>query len=253
MFHLLSSILIIVFGLSVMADDKPRSGYEYLKPATQEMQDDDFSNPGMVTVDRGRKLYHMPGNNDKSCARCHGEEGSGIDRKKVAQYPIFNAEEERPYTLHEQINFCHEEYQDNVPYVYGCVELVALETYVRHLAKGEPVNVQVTDELEPFHEKGRELYHTRMGRIDMSCSHCHDKYPGRMLRGQILTQGQSNGFPEYRLGSGKVTGLHHRFQECFRSFKADPYELGSDEYINLELYLNARGNGLKIETPAVRY
>jgi len=42
-------------------------------------------------------------------------------------------------------------------------------------------------------------------------------------------------------------------EECFRSFRADPFDRGSDELINLELYLHSRGNGLAIETPAVRY
>jgi hypothetical protein len=73
------------------------------------------------------------------------------------------------------------------------------------------------------------------------------------LRGQTLTQGQANGFPEYRLGSGRVTGPHRRFSECFRSFRAEPFELGSPEYIDLEVFVTARGNGLPIETPAVRY
>ncbi len=79
------------------------------------------------------------------------------------------------------------------------------------------------------------------------------QHQGQRLRGQVLTQGHSNGFPEYRLGSGRMTSLHGRFSECFRSFRAEPFEAGSQEYINLEVYLNARGNGLKIETPAVRY
>jgi len=37
------------------------------------------------------------------------------------------------------------------------------------------------------------------------------------------------------------------------SFRAIPFDPGSEEFINLEVYLHARGNGLKIETPAVHY
>lgn len=31
-----------------------------------------------------------------------------------------------------------------------------------------------------------------------------------------------------------------------------PVSVGSEEFINLEVYLNARGNGLPIETPGIR-
>ncbi len=89
--------------------------------------------------------------------------------------------------------------------------------------------------------------------MNMACVVYHDQFSGQHLRGQILSQGHSNGFPEYRLGSGKVTGLHSHMEECFRSFRADPFDRGSDELINLELYLHSRGNGLAIEAPAVRH
>jgi sulfur-oxidizing protein SoxA len=74
-----------------------------------------------------------------------------------------------------------------------------------------------------------------------------------MLRGQKLSQGQANGFPEYRLGRGRITSLHQRLAECFVSFRAEPFDAGSEEFRLLELYIMSRGNGLEIETPAVRF
>ncbi len=50
-----------------------------------------------------------------------------------------------------------------------------------------------------------------------------------------------------------MTSLHRRLTVRFRSFRAEPFEAGPDDYNNLELYLNTRGNGLTIETPTVRY
>ncbi|MEO1029528.1 MAG: sulfur oxidation c-type cytochrome SoxA, partial [Pseudomonadota bacterium] len=43
------------------SDLKPediRSGYTFLQPETQSLQDDDFSNPGLLWVDRGQELFH---------------------------------------------------------------------------------------------------------------------------------------------------------------------------------------------------
>jgi len=115
------------------------------------------------------------------------------------------------------------------------------------------VNVDITGVLKPFYEKGKKLYNTRFGQMNMACAVCHNQFAGQRLRGQVLSQGHSNGFPLYRLGSGKMTSLHGRLEECFRSFRAEPFDKGSDELINLELYLHSRGNGLPIETPAIRY
>lgn len=230
-----------------------RSGYTYISAETRAMQDDDFANPGMPTVERGATLFRQAGQNGKSCAGCHGDAGERLGKAGIARYPVFDAALNRPVTLQERINLCWEDRMDEIPYVYDCTELVALETYVRHLAKGEPVNVDVNRGLRAYFEQGRTLYNTRFGQTNLACVHCHDDHAGQYLRGQLLSQGHSNGFPEYRLGSGKVTSLHGRLSECFRAFRAESFEAGSPEYIALEIYLNARGNGLPIETPAVRY
>jgi sulfur-oxidizing protein SoxA len=231
----------------------PRSGYEFLTESTREMQDDEFANPGMVEVEKGRILFNTPGDNDKTCATCHGQNGEKLNPKKIAQFPVFNQEFNEPFTLQKQINLCWEDQLDNVPFIDDCVEVVALETFVRHKAKGETVNVDINGALKPYYEAGKELYNTRFGQLDMACKHCHDYNAGKKLRGQVLSQGHSNGFPEYRLGTGRITSLQRRLRECFVSFRATPFNFGAEEWINLEVYLHARGNGLKIETPAVRY
>lgn len=247
--------LLLICGLlnSAVYAQQTKSGYEYLTDATKEMQNDEFANPGMRDVEAGRKWFYDKGVNGKTCASCHGKDGSKFDLKRLASYPRYNAEFQKPFTLQEQINLCWEDNLGNVPFVYDCVDLLELETYVRHLARGEKVNVTITEELKPFYEMGERLYHTRFGQLNMACANCHDYYAGQKLRGQVLSQGQSNGYPAYRLGSGKITGLHGRFAECFTSFRAEPFDRGSIEYISLEVYLHARGNGLEIETPAIRY
>jgi sulfur-oxidizing protein SoxA len=46
--------------------------------------------------------------------------------------------------------------------------------------------------------------------------------------------------------------VHRRFQFCNEQARALPFNIFSDEYNALQLYLTNRGNGLKIETPSVR-
>ena len=46
--------------------------------------------------------------------------------------------------------------------------------------------------------------------------------------------------------------LHRRFKGCNKQVRAQPYKSGSDEYVNLELFIMHRANGLPVETPSVR-
>lgn len=72
------------------------------------------------------------------------------------------------------------------------------------------------------------------------------------LRGHVLSQAQVNGFPIYRITDGKIMCLHEKFVGCYGTLLALPYQLGSEEFIDLEVFMTARGNGLPVETPAIR-
>ena len=232
----------------------PVSGYAFLAPETQVMQDDEFGNPGMMAVDKGGALFreHREGE-EYACASCHGDSGEKLDLKKIASYPRYERQQGGLVTLQDQIRQCWETKLDRFPLLYDAAELVMLETYVRNRANGELVNVQTDGPMKELLQQGEVLFQTRLGQAGMACRHCHVQHQGQMLRGQRLTQGQANGFPVYRLARGEITSLHKRLRQCFISFRAEPHDPGSDEFRLLELYLMARGNGLKIETPAIRF
>lgn len=218
------------------------------------MQDDDFLNEGMVAVTTGRKLFASPGKNGKSCESCHGEGGKDLDLKHIASYPVLDVKTQRPITLQQRLINEWTEKLGNAPLKYESGDALALETFVRNLARGQVVSVKMDGEMAPFIEQGKKLYEeTRAGQLDMACGSCHALYPGLKLRAQVLSQGQSNGFPTYRLANGRVVGVQTRISQCYDQFRADGYPYGSEENTLLELYMAARGNGLKIETPAVRF
>jgi sulfur-oxidizing protein SoxA len=233
---------------------EPVSGYEFLAPETKAMQDDEFENPGLVTVDRGAALFqeHRP-HEEYACADCHGEQGETLDLEKIAAYPVFDKNLGGLVTLQEQVSYCWEIHLDRFPLQYDDPDLVALETYVRNRARGQVIHVRTDGPLASLLERAGQLYQTRFGQTGMACHHCHVQHQGQMLRGQKLSQGQANGFPEYRLAKGEITSLHKRLRQCFISFRAEPFDPGSEEFKLLELYLMSRGNGLRIETPAVRF
>ena len=232
---------------------EPRSGYEFITPESREMQDDDFANPGLLTVDRGQELFNQKlSQGGKSCASCHGEEGEKLNTKAIARYPVYDADLQEITTLQKRISNCRSTIAES-PLKTDHPDLVALETFVRNRAHGEAVNVQTDGPVAELIKKGEQLYNMRYGLIDMSCFHCHTMYPGQMIRGQKISQGQGNGFPAYRLGIGEITNLHQRIQQCLNLMRAEPFAADSDEIKLLGLYLMSRSNGLPIETPAVRY
>ena len=255
--HKLSVILLsgVLLALSsgVLLANEAKSGYEFIKPATRAMQDDDFENPGMLTLEQGQELFNEEQNGiSKACSDCHGQDGLEMDTKSIARYPVYDASNGGIVTLQQSISNC----RGNIgrkPLPANHTELIALETFVRNRAAGEAVNVQTDGPMAELLNKGQNIYQTRFGLIDMSCSHCHDLYPGQMIRGQKISQGQGNGFPAYRLDIGEITNLHQRIQQCMTLMRAEPFSTDSEEIKLLGLYIMSRSNGLKIETPAVRY
>jgi sulfur-oxidizing protein SoxA len=232
---------------------EPRSGYEFVKSETRAMQDDDFANPGLLTVDHGEELFNQKHKNSgKSCASCHGEEGEKLNSKEIARYPVYNSKLNKIVTLQKRISNCRSSITDK-QLLTNHPDLVALETFVRNRAAGEKVNVQTDGAVSQLLKKGEKLYKTRYGLIDMSCYHCHTLYPGKMIRGQKISQGQGNGFPAYRLDTGEVTNLNQRIRQCMTLLRAEPFDADSEENKLLGLYIMSRSNGLVIETPAVRY
>ena len=75
---------------------------------------------------------------------------------------------------------------------------------------------------------------------------------GKTLLAESISQGQPDGWPAYRLEWQTLGSSHRRLRACFQGVRAEPFAAGSPEFIALELYVAWRGEGLAIETPAVR-
>lgn len=244
--------IVCVLGISAQTL-AAKSGYEFLSPESREMQDDDFLNPGMQWVDEGIDLFNMKGANGKSCGSCHQEDGSELDPKRLAMYPVYDEKLNKPVSLQQRIHMESEQQLGNKPMKYDSKKALQMEVFVRNLARGEKVNVQTSASMQPFYEKGKEMYFSRSGQLDMACTNCHDFYAGLKIRANTLSQGQNNGYPAYRLKNGNINGVQSRINGCYSQFRAEKRPLGSDDLMALELYVSSRSNGLDIETPAIRY
>ena len=229
-----------------------RSGYTYLSEDNQRLQDDDFANPGLLWVERGRELWQQTdGDAGTACARCHGDAATSM-RGVRPRYPRFDAPAGKLINLEQQINRCRAERMHAQPYPYESDALLGLTTFIALQSRGLPIDVRIDGPAQPFFVAGQALYEQRRGQLDLACSHCHERYAGQRLRGDVISQGQSNGFPLYRHTWQTLGSAHRIFAWCNTSVRAEPYPLGSDAYVNLELFVAWRGRGLPVEAPAVR-
>ena len=169
-----------------------------------------------------------------------------------AAMPKWNEKLRKPVNLEQQINICRGERMQAARWEFGSAELTAMTTYVRHQSRGMPVRPQIDGPMASWFERGKALYHTRVGQLDLACANCHETNYGKYLRADFLSHGQSSGFPVYRLREQRLVPLHERFEGCIFDVRGIPYPPLSDDAVALELYVAWRGIGLPVETPAVR-
>jgi L-cysteine S-thiosulfotransferase len=130
--------------------------------------------------------------------------------------------------------------------------LLSIESYVGFQSRGMPITPPDDSRLQPFRERGEQLFRRRMGQLDFSCAQCHDDHAGQRLGGSTIPQAHPTGYPQYRLEWQGMASLQRRLRSCMNGVRAEPFAYGALEFTELELYLNARAAGLRIETPAVR-
>lgn len=255
--------LIIAWGMSSLARSQTqgdlsryivgekKSGYVYASAQTRAIEDDEFQNPGSLWLDKGKSLWNMAdGTAGKSCSSCHN--AATMSMKGVgASYPKFDAAVGRVIDIEERINL-ERQRMGAEPWKWESEALLAMTVYVKNQSRNMPVAVAVDGPAHATWEKGKAFYEARRGQLDMSCVQCHGQNNNNKLRSETLSQGQINGFPTYRLDWQTVGSAQRRFRGCNEQVRAEPFAYGSPEYVALELYLASRGNGLPVETPAVR-
>jgi sulfur-oxidizing protein SoxA len=226
------------------------SGWRYRAAETQALQEDDFDNPAFVFVDQARDAWTaVEGSAGKSCADCHGDVSSFEGLR--AELPRVNAEG-KVETLESLINQSRVDDMGAKPWKLSGSDMTAMTALISVQSRGMPVNVAIDGVAAPAWEMGKELYYTRVGQLDMACANCHEDNYGNMIRADHLSQGQSNGFPAYRLKNAKLNSIQGRFKGCMANIRATPFKEGSDEFNALELYVASRGNGLAVEGASVR-
>ena len=244
-----------------------RSGSTYMGADLKTMQADDFANPGMLWVEKGEKLWRAPdgaaaasaalmaapgtAGRPKTCATCHSDAKISM-RGVAARYPVFDPKTRQLLNLEGRINQCRSQRQGAAALAYESEELLALTAYVAHQSRGMPLNVGIAAAAQPHFENGRAQYQRRIGQMNLACMHCHEWNAGKRLLAESISQGHGNAYPVYRLEWQAAGSLHRRLRACYFGVRAEMPQPGSQELLDLELFLGWRAQGLAVETPGVR-
>jgi len=227
-----------------------RSGSAFLGSDLRALQNDAFANPGMLWVERGEKLWSEPaGKGRQSCASCHQDASM---RGVAASYPKIDKAGGKLVNLEDRINLCRTGRMGAEPLRYESEELLGLTAYIARQSLGLPIATRIDGAARVHFEAGRASYHLRRGQMNLSCAHCHDAQWGKRLLSETISQGHPNAYPAYRMEWQTIGSLQRRIRACLSGIRAEMLPYGSQEYLDLELYLAWRAQGLPIETPGVR-
>ncbi|MDD9717021.1 sulfur oxidation c-type cytochrome SoxA [Dinoroseobacter sp. PD6] len=228
-----------------------RSGWTFRTDETKSLQMDDFDNPGMIFVDKAIDAWNTAeGAAEKACADCH----SGPESMKGlrAKLPKWNEDAGEVWTMEMYVNDCRTNRMEAEAWGWNSADMRNMTALIGLQSRGMPMDVAIDGPAQSTWEKGKEIYYTRYGQLELACANCHEDNYDNYIRADHLSMGMTNGFPVYRLKQADLVSQHNRFRGCIRDTRAETFGMGSPEFIALELYVASRGNGLSVETPAVR-
>ena len=235
-----------------------RSGSTFISEDLRSLQRSDDLNPAFLWVMQGEALWKKmelssTGSNPSSCASCHGD--TNLSMKGVStRYPQIDKITGELINLEGRINYCRTRHQNLTPLALESDEMLGITAYVAIASRGLPMSIKIDLSNRDHFRRGKALYYTRMGQINLACTHCHEQNWGRKLQGETISQGHINAYPAYRLEWQRMGSLHRRLRACLSGVRAYMYPLGSTELVDLELFLAWRSSDAKItvESPGVR-
>lgn len=226
------------------------------RPIPQETRDnlDPFVNSAMEALEQAQTLYAKAGPNGKSCASCHAKPQQAF-KTWAAKMPRFEPRLERVLGVEEFVTR-HARATTGQEILMQGANNIALSIYLRHLANGAPIAVDVKSTgASAANARGLALMERKVGQLNFSCLDCHNKAANKWVRGQYLTgqTGQVAHFPTWRTSRSEIWDLQRRFQWCNVATRANELPPDAREHGDLELALTAINNGQKLNVPGIRH
>ena len=219
---------------------------------------DPFVNPAADRVEAGRVLASKSGPGGKACTSCHTDLETRFVGWAVSM-PKWRPEMGKMLGVEEFI-YRHARATTGVEWRMQGVENTDMTVFLHFLSNGRPIQVDIeSPPAKAVFDQGKELYRTKIGQLNFSCTDCHSPEKGgnKWLRGQFLgeARGQLDHFPTWRTsrGAGEIWDVRKRLQWCNVQVRANELPPDAPEYDAIELYLKAQSAGMKLTAPNIRH
>jgi sulfur-oxidizing protein SoxA len=228
------------------------SGNAFLSPAMQAIQRDLNANPISLWLEQGKVLW---GNKDKkgSCFECHGD----IEKNQAmaTQFPKWSDRLKRLINLEDQILICSQRTDRPLKDLENS-DVLSLSAVMHQASSGLVFNLKPSDQSQKQWQSelnaGANLYTTRIGQMNLACTHCHDQLVGKQMRADLISPGHPTGFPIFKMSWQGMGTIDRRLRACYSGVQAELPASGSPELRQLELFLKVRAQGMPIEGPSLR-
>ncbi len=216
------------------------------------------NNPADIFVEEGAELLDELGG-EEALAKFLNQKEDNLP-KYIAGFPRYMDKIGMVVAIDQMLQaFMYD--QGKKPYRLKSQKMDALQAYVKSIANGEKINIDVhaNKPMEKAYRLGKEMFELRRGKRGLSCYSCHSKdVVGLRLRMQILPDlGAPNvkaaaTWPAYRMTKGKMFTLQKRFQQCMKNALLAKLPLGSPQMVALEVYVTDMAKGQTIHIPGLK-
>jgi sulfur-oxidizing protein SoxA len=251
---------IVAFLKTLKAPAKYRTEVDDPKkrPPPVETRDnlDPLVNPAMWAIDKASDFWKANGPSGSSCASCHANPEQAF-KTWAAGMPKWEPRLDKVLGVEEFITR-HAKATTGNTWLMQSDENTALSVYLHNLADGAPIEVDIASAgAREAYERGKTLSARKLGQLNFACVDCHSPDRGGLhwIRGQWLGEqkGQYDHFPTWRTSLNTIWDIRKRFQWCQVNIRADELAPDAKEYGDLELFLAAQSQGLKLSAPGIRH
>jgi sulfur-oxidizing protein SoxA len=217
---------------------------------------DPMVNPGMWAVEKAQDLWKARGPDGFACVTCHSKPEEAF-KTWAAGMPKWEPRLDKVLGVEEFVTR-HAKATTGAVWLMQSQENLAMSVYLHSLADGAPIKINVSEgPAKEAYERGKALSSRKLGQLNFSCADCHSPERGGLhwIRGQWLGEqkGQYDHFPTWRTSLQTIWDIRKRFQWCQVNIRADELPPDAKEYGDLELYLAAQSDGLKVNVPGIRH
>lgn len=228
------------------------SGNAFLSSELLAIQNDVTRNPAQLWTEQGQEIWGRP---DKkgACFNCH--KTAAQLKNGVRQFPKWSVEKQQLINLEDQILSCAQ--RSGYPFKgLEDPDVLALSALLHQASQGMSFEVKATPGNEVQWQKalnaGAQEFTSRIGRMNLACTHCHDQNIGKQMRADVISPGHPTGFPIFKMSWQSMGSIDRRLRACYSGVQAEVPAPGSPILRQLELFLKIRAQGMPIDGPSLR-